>query len=190
MVAEGLSSSALQRHARARADRALSRRRARRRGGCSSNRRRTSAGRCSCTSRRCGSSRSICARAARWPWRRRTGRRRRFLSVARASARRIAAERMPWSDPIALLLQRRHRVGRGQARPTALACLQDAADRVRSRRHGALRGRRPAPPRRAAGRRARPASCSGRPTRGWRRSRSRTPSAMTRMLAPGFPDLP
>src|SRR5262249_43826522 len=29
----------------------------------------------------------------------------RFLSVARAAARRIARERMPWSDPIALLLE-------------------------------------------------------------------------------------
>ena len=30
---------------------------------------------------------------------------RRFLSVARVAARRIAGERMPWSDPIALLVR-------------------------------------------------------------------------------------
>ena len=37
---------------------------------------------------------------------------RRWLSIARAAARRIARERMPWSNPIALLLEAWHRVGR------------------------------------------------------------------------------
>ena len=39
---------------------------------------------------------------------------RRFRAVARAEARRIARERMPWSDPIALLLQGRDCVPRGR----------------------------------------------------------------------------
>ena len=77
--------------------------------------------------------------------------RRRFLAIARAYARRIARERMPWSDPIALLLQRRHRVGRRRRQAAAVGLLEEAVDRfdradmelyaaVARRRLGALRG--------------------------------------------------
>ncbi|RPH48891.1 MAG: serine/threonine-protein kinase PknK, partial [Lysobacterales bacterium] len=52
----------------------------------------------------------------------------RFLSIASAAARRIARERMSWSDPIALLLQGgiAHREG---SSPLALRYLHDAASR-------------------------------------------------------------
>ena len=112
---------------------------------------------------------------------------RRFLSVARAGARRIARERMPWSDPIALLLRAGIAYLEGST-PLALRYLHDAADRFDARRHEAVRRRRQAPDRRAAGRRATGASFSDRPTSGWPRRTSRTPPRMTRMLAPGFPD--
>ncbi len=104
----------------------------------------------------------------------RHGPRRRFLSVARAGARRIAGERMPWSDPIALLLEAGDRVARGQHGASPSTCLHDAVDRfdradmklyaaVARRRLGALQDDRAA------------ASCSDRPRSGWPRSRSGTP---------------
>jgi tetratricopeptide (TPR) repeat protein len=110
----------------------------------------------------------------------------RFLSVARYSARRIARERMPWSDPIGLLL----RAGIAhieRATPLALSHLHDAADRferadmkldvaVARRRIGELqddeRGRTLA-----------------READAWMAGQNiRNPARMTRMLAPGFPD--
>jgi tetratricopeptide (TPR) repeat protein len=115
------------------------------------------------------------------------GSQRRFLSVARASARRIAGERMGWSDPIALLL----RAGIAYLdddRPRALSCLHEAVDRfdradmklyaaVARRRIGALQGDASA---RAIQRRAEE----------WMDAQHiRNPTAMTRMLAPGFPGL-
>ena len=112
--------------------------------------------------------------------------RRRFLSLARASARRIASERMVWADPIALLLQ--GGIASLEGRHTAaLDCLHAAADRfdraemklyaaVTRRRIGALtiehqdhELQRQADVWMAA-------------------QQIRNPVCMTRMLAPGFPD--
>ncbi len=115
------------------------------------------------------------------------GSQRRFLSVARAGARRIARERMAWSDPIALLL----RAGIAYLDddiPRALSCLTEAVDRfdradmklyaaVARRRLGALQGDASA---RAIQRRAEE----------WMDAQHiRNPVAITRMLAPGFPGL-
>jgi len=109
---------------------------------------------------------------------------RRFLPVARDQARRIANERMPWSDPIALLLNAAiaHIEGRT---PLAIRYLDDAIERfdradmklyaaVARRRFGALlddaRGRE----------RTQQAD-------EWMAAQNiKNPAAMTRMLAPGF----
>ena len=86
----------------------------------------------------------------------------RFLAVARAGARRIARERMPWSDPIALLLQGRDCVPRGRY-STGPEIPPRRRRSIRPRRHEAVRRRRAAPNRHAAGRRARArASATGR----------------------------
>jgi hypothetical protein len=53
---------------------------------------------------------------------------RRFLSIARAGSRRIARERMPWSDPIASLVKAGIAYLEG-SRPLAVQYLDDAADR-------------------------------------------------------------
>jgi hypothetical protein len=112
---------------------------------------------------------------------------RRFLSVARAGARRIASEHMPWSDPIALLL--RAGIANLEGRiPLALSSLHEAANRferadmhlylaVARRRIGALqddeRGRE-----------------LQREADLWMAAQNiKNPARMTRMLAPGFPDL-
>ena len=79
---------------------------------------------------------------------------RRFLPVARAGARRIASERRPWSDPIALIA----RCGRRLPRRPDRACRgmsQRCRRSVRPCRHAAVRGRCPAPARHAARRRER-----------------------------------
>jgi hypothetical protein len=109
---------------------------------------------------------------------------RRFLSVARAGARRIARERMPWSDPIALLL--RSGIANLEGRtPLALKYLHDAADRferadmklyaaVVKRRIGALQDDQ-------RGRELR------REAEEWMAAQGiKNPDCMTRMLAPGF----
>jgi serine/threonine protein kinase/tetratricopeptide (TPR) repeat protein len=111
---------------------------------------------------------------------------RRFLSVARAAARRIARERMPWSNPIALLIMAAVAYLEGST-PSALGYLHDAADRfdradmalyaaVARRRIGELQDDAP-----------------GREL--WQRANEwmaaqtiKNPACMTRMLAPGFPD--
>ena len=110
---------------------------------------------------------------------------RRFLSVARAGARRIAREHMPWSDPIGLLV--RAGIAYLEGSPSlALRHLHDAADRfdradmklyvaVARRRIGALQddehGREL---QRQAGE--------------WMAAQNiKNPARMTRMLAPGFP---
>jgi eukaryotic-like serine/threonine-protein kinase len=112
---------------------------------------------------------------------------RRFLSVARAAARRIAGERMRWSDPIALLMKAgiAHLEGRT---PLALRLLHDAADRferadmnlylaVARRRIAALQHDEQG---RALQRQAEE----------WMAAQKiRNPACMTRMLAPGLPDL-
>jgi hypothetical protein len=111
----------------------------------------------------------------------------RFLSVARAGARRIARERMAWSDPIALLL--RAGITYLEGNPAlALKCLHDAADRferadmklylaVTRRRIGALR-------------QDERGSELQRHADEWMAAQNiKNPACMTRMLAPGFPDL-
>ena len=91
-----------------------------------------------------------------------SGSSRRFLSVARAGARRIARERMPWSDPIGLLLRAGIAYLEGKV-PLALSYLHDAADRFDRADMQPVRRRRPTPNRRAARRRARArASAPGR----------------------------
>ncbi len=112
---------------------------------------------------------------------------RRLLSTARAGARRIARERMAWSDPIALLLRAGIAYREGSA-PLALRCLHDAADRfdradmdlypaVARRRIGALQDD-------AHGRELQ------RQAEEWMAAQNiKNPASMTRMLAPGFPDM-
>ena len=111
-----------------------------------------------------------------------------LLAIARTEARRIARERMPWSDPIALLLSAAVAYLEGQA-ADALAHLQDALDRfsradmnlyaaVTRRRLGALQDDE-------GGRE------QMRQARDWMAAQQiKNPVAMTRMLAPGFPDRP
>ena len=112
--------------------------------------------------------------------------RRRFLSIARAEARRIARERMPWSDPIALLLRAGVAYLDGNV-AMSLRCLHDAVDRfehadmnlyaaVARLRIGELQ-------RDAAGRERQRAALA------WMAAQSiKNPAGFTRMLAPGFPD--
>jgi hypothetical protein len=112
----------------------------------------------------------------------------RFLSVARAGARRIARERRSWSDPIALLLRAGIAHIEGST-PLALSCLHDAADRfdradmklyaaVARRRIGVVQDDAP-------GRELR------RQAEEWMATQHiKNPVAMTRMLAPGFANLP
>jgi eukaryotic-like serine/threonine-protein kinase len=112
----------------------------------------------------------------------------RLLRIARAGARRIARERMPWSNPIALLLRAGIANLEGQV-PLCLRYLHDAADRfdradmklyaaVARRRIGALQDDAP----------GRELQCQA---EDWMAAQHiRNPTAFTRMLAPGFPDLP
>jgi hypothetical protein len=113
---------------------------------------------------------------------------RRFLRIARDGARRIARERMLWSNPIALLLKAGIANLEGQV-PLAVSYLHDAADRfdradmqlyaaVARRRIGALQDD-------ARGRELH------RQAEEWMAAQTiRNPTAFTRMLAPGFPKLP
>ena len=112
--------------------------------------------------------------------------RRRFVSFARDAARRIARERMPWSTPIARLLEAGVASLEGR-HPAALRCLEEAVARfdsadmalyaaVTRRRIGALRQ-------------------DGyglqqlRQADAWMAAQQiRNAAGMTRMLAPGFPD--
>jgi len=116
----------------------------------------------------------------------RHGSSRRYLSVARAAARRIARERMPWSDPIALLLNAAIAHLEGKT-VLAVRYLHDAADRfagadmnlyaaVTRRRIGELQDD-------ATGREL------SRQAEAWMAMQQiKNPARMTRMLAPGFPD--
>ncbi len=112
---------------------------------------------------------------------------RRFRSVARAEARRIARERMPWSDPIALLLRAGIAFLEGRT-PLALRYLHDAADRFERadmRLHAAAARRRiGALQDDAVGRELQ------RQAEEWMAMQHiKNPASMTRMLAPGFPDV-
>jgi hypothetical protein len=113
---------------------------------------------------------------------------RRFLFIARAEARRIARERMPWSDPIALLLRAGIAYLEGNT-PRALRYLHDAAgqfDRADMNLYAAVAWRRIG---------SLEDNTLG---RGLQRQAEewmavqyiKNPAAMTRMLAPGFPDVP
>jgi hypothetical protein len=116
-----------------------------------------------------------------------TGSSRRLLRIARAGARRIAREHMPWSDPIALLLRAGIANLEGRV-PLSLSYLHHAADRfdradmklyaaVARRRIGALQDDAP----------GRALQCQAEE---WMAAQQiRNPTAFTRMLAPGFPDL-
>jgi hypothetical protein len=115
----------------------------------------------------------------------RHGRSRRYLSVARSAARRIARERRPWSDPIALLLRAGIAHLEGDT-PAAARFLHDAVERfdeadmglyaaVARRRIGAVQDD-------AAGR------ALQREAEEWMAAQHiKNPAAMTRMFAPGFP---
>jgi hypothetical protein len=111
---------------------------------------------------------------------------RRFLSIARAEARRIAGEGMPWSDPIARLLQACLAYLEGDV-PRSTRHFHDAADgferagmqlylAATRRRIGALQhDERGLELRQQA--------------EAWMAAENiRNPVCMTRMLAPGFPD--
>jgi eukaryotic-like serine/threonine-protein kinase len=110
----------------------------------------------------------------------------RFLSIARAEARRIARERMPWSDPIALLLRAGVAYLEGNA-AQSLRCLHDAVDRfehadmnlyaaVARLRIGEVQ-------RDAVGRERQRAALA------WMAAQNiKNPAGFARMLAPGFPD--
>jgi eukaryotic-like serine/threonine-protein kinase len=111
---------------------------------------------------------------------------RRFLSDARAAARRIARERRPWSDPIALLLSAAVAYLERDT-PLALTYLHDAADRfvradmnlyaaIARRRIGGLQNDG----------HGREVLC--RADEWMAAQHIENPVAMTRMLAPGFPD--
>ena len=109
---------------------------------------------------------------------------RRWLSIARAAARRLARERMPWSDPLALLLEagiasvenRRH---------DAEAALTKAIaqfDRAEMKLYAAVARRR-------IGELERGDSGAVRQqAEAWMANQSiKNPDGLTRMLAPGFP---
>ena len=111
---------------------------------------------------------------------------RHFLSIAGAAARRIARDRMPWSDPIASLLQAGI-ASVGRNRPLALGHLHDALvqfDRADMQLFAAVTRRRIG---------AVQDDPSGhelqRQAETWMAGQNiKNPAAITRMLAPGFPD--
>jgi serine/threonine protein kinase/tetratricopeptide (TPR) repeat protein len=112
---------------------------------------------------------------------------RRFLSVARANARRIARERMPWSDPLALLLK----AGIASLESDTVLALRhlhaaaDGFDRANMQLYAAVARRRVgAVQEDDHGREAQ------RHADEWMAAQNiKNPPAMTRMLVPGFPDV-
>jgi hypothetical protein len=130
---------------------------------------------------------SACARSA-LAMAAKHGPHRRFLSIARAGARRIASERMTWSDPIALLLSAAVAYLEGGA-PLAVRCLDDAVERF----DGADMKLYAAVARRRIG--ARLEDARGREMKRqadeWMAVQNiKNPAAMTRTLAPGLGDRP
>ena len=115
-----------------------------------------------------------------------SGEGRRFLSVARSSARRIARDRKAWSDPIALLLQAGIAHVEGHA-PQALGYLHDAAnrfDRADMKLYLAVTRRRI-----AALQHDEQGRALQRQADEWMAAEQiKNPGCMTRMLSPGFPD--
>ena len=111
---------------------------------------------------------------------------RQFLSIAGTAARRIARERMPWSDPIGSLLQAGI-ASVGGNRPLALGHLHDALaqfDRADMQLFAAVtRCRIGAVQDDASGHELQ------RQAETWMAGQNiKNPAAITRMLAPGFPD--
>ena len=111
---------------------------------------------------------------------------RRFVRVARTSARRIAAERMPWADPIGMLLQAG--IAALEGRDTdALASLHAAADRfdrADMKLYAAVARHRIGELQRDDDGRAQLQAAAA-----WMAAQQiKNPVCMTRMLAPGFPD--
>ena len=110
----------------------------------------------------------------------------RFLSIARTEARRITNERMPWSDPIALLLRAGVEYLKGDV-ALSLRILHDAVDRFERadmKLYAAVARLRIGELQRDAGGRERH-------ERGvaWMAEQNiKNPAAFSRMLAPGFPD--
>ena len=113
---------------------------------------------------------------------------RRFLSVARAGARRIESQGRPWADPIALLLRAAiaHREGSTPLAVRHLHAAVEGFDRADMNLYAAVtRLRIGALQDDAAGR------ALQRQAEEWMAAQHiKNPAAMTRMLAPGFPDLP
>jgi tetratricopeptide (TPR) repeat protein len=111
---------------------------------------------------------------------------RRFLSIARSCARRIANEGMPWSDPIARLLHAAIASVEGR-REEAVACLHEAAEKFQRAdmklylaitrcRLGMLQ-------------RDDPGQALRYEAESWMAAQQiKNPMCLTRMLAPGFPD--
>ena len=115
------------------------------------------------------------------------GRQPRFLAVARVAARRIARERMPWSDPIALLIDAAVVHLEGNTR-FALERLHEAAarfDRADMKLYAAVTRRRIGVLEDSTHARE-----MQRQADEWMASqRIKNPPAMTRTLAAGFPDI-
>jgi hypothetical protein len=111
---------------------------------------------------------------------------RRFLSVARSYARRIAREQMPWSNPIALLMQAGIASVEG-GHDAAKAHLEDALrqfERADMQLYAAVTKRRL-----GAARRDRQGRTLQREAEVWMAAQQiKNPVCMTRMLAPGFAD--
>jgi hypothetical protein len=109
-----------------------------------------------------------------------------FLGVPRTAARRIARERMAWSDPLALLLEAGI-ANLENNHALALRLLHDAAqqfERADMQLYGAVTRRRiGALQIDAAGR-----ACRERADRWFEEQDIKNPAAFTRMLAPGFPE--
>jgi tetratricopeptide (TPR) repeat protein len=111
---------------------------------------------------------------------------RRFLSVARRDARRIAAEKMAWSDPVSWLLQAAVACGEGRPdlAPDHLARAAAGFDRAEMQLYAAVTRRRLGAL--LKGDRGRELV---RQADEWMAAQEvRNPALLTRMLAPGFPD--
>jgi hypothetical protein len=118
----------------------------------------------------------------------RHGNSRRFLRIARSGARRIAREHMPWSDPIALLLSAGISYLEGSI-PLAVRRLHDAVggfERADMNLYAAVAKRRIGELEDNAAARA----LQGQAKEWMAVQHIKNPPAMTRMLAPGFPDVP
>jgi len=111
--------------------------------------------------------------------------RQRFVSIAQREARRLSRERMPWSDGFSLLLDAAvaYHNGSGELAEQRLAEAAGAFDRVDMKLYWAGARRRLGLLQGARGRNLVESA------EAWMASQTiRNPPAMTRMVAPGFPD--